>query len=110
MKNESLQNKLLACFMHLFSMVFTFFLPLIVYFIARKRSEYFAFHAKEGLNLHFTFLPIFTLLTLLAQKWSHATKISLALIVIETILICIAFLFTLKGKPFNYPVIRYFKS
>ncbi|WP_369902164.1 DUF4870 domain-containing protein [Bacillus manliponensis] len=109
MKNEPLKNKLLASLMHLLSIFLTFLLPLIVYLIARKRSEYFTFHAKEGLNLHFTFFPIFILLTFLSKNWSPATQISLTVIVIEAILILMAIFFTLKGKKFNYPVIRYFK-
>ncbi|MFJ7932679.1 DUF4870 domain-containing protein [Peribacillus sp. NPDC096448] len=109
MKNESLKNRILASLMHLLSLIFTFFLPLIVYLMVHKKSKYYTFHAKEGLNLHFTFFPIFLLLTIIAKKWSPAANISLSLIIIETILILIATFFTLKGKKFSYPVIRYFK-
>lgn len=55
MQQVPLLHRLLAALMHFLSLLLTFFLPLIVYFAVRKKSDYFSFHAKEGLNLHFTF-------------------------------------------------------
>ncbi|MET4559655.1 putative Tic20 family protein [Lysinibacillus parviboronicapiens] len=109
MKKESLLNRGLASLMHLFSLLLTFVLPILVYLVSKDRNKYFADHAKEGMNLHFTFFPVFLLLTLISTKWSAASVLSFALIILETIFIIIAAIYTLKGKKFSYPVIRYFK-
>lgn len=110
MQQVPLLHRLLAALMHFLSLLLTFFLPLIVYFAVRKKSDYFSFHAKEGLNLHFTFFPVFLLLSGLSRLWSPASTISLALILLETVLIGIAAISTLRGKTFSYPVIHYFKT
>jgi len=109
MKKESLLNRGLASLMPLFSLLLTFILPILVYLVSRNKNKYFADHAKEGMNLHFTFFPIFLLLTFISKKWSAVSMISFALIILETILILVAAIYTLNGKKFSYPVIRYFK-
>jgi len=109
MKKESLLNRGLASLMHLFSLLLTFILPILVYLVSRNKNKYFADHAKEGMNLHFTFFPVFLLLTFISKKWSAVSMISFALIILETILILVAAIYTLNGKKFSYPVIRYFK-
>lgn len=109
MKKERLLNRGLASLMHLFSLLLTFILPILVYLVSRNKNKYFADHAKEGMNLHFTFFPVFLLLTFISKKWSAVSMISFALIILETILILVAAIYTLNGKKFSYPVIRYFK-
>ena len=109
MKRESLINRIMASLMHLFSLVLTFVLPILVYIGAKRRNQYFEDHAKEGMNLHFTFFPVFLILNVLSLKWSEASTFAYGLIFVETILILLAVLFTLQGKKFSYPVIRYFK-
>jgi len=109
MKKERLLNRGLASLMHLFSLVLTFVLPILVYLVTRNKNKYFADHAKEGMNLHFTFFPVFLLLTFISEKWSAASTLSFVLIILETILIVIAAIYTFNGKKFSYPVIRYFK-
>ncbi|UNK19814.1 DUF4870 domain-containing protein [Paenibacillus sp. N3/727] len=109
MKKESLLNRILASLVHVFSILLTFALPIAVYFISKNKNKYLADHAKEGMNLHFTFFPIFLALTFTSHIWSAASVLSKALLVIETILIIIAAAYALKGKIFAYPVIRYFK-
>lgn len=109
MKKESLLNRGLASLMHLFSLLLTFVLPVLVYLVTKGRNKYFADHAKEGMNLHFTFFPILLTLTFISKKWSVASVLSITLIILEAILILIAAFYTLKGKKFSYPVIRYFK-
>lgn len=106
---ESLSNRVLASLMHLFSLLLTFFLPIIVYAVSKDRNDYFTNHAKEGMNLHFTFFPIFLILTFVSKKIKMASILSFSLIILETIFILIATIYTLKGKKFSYPVIRYFK-
>ncbi|MFD2132406.1 DUF4870 domain-containing protein [Pseudogracilibacillus auburnensis] len=108
MKKESLLNRILASLMHLFSLLLTFFLPVLVYLISKGRNDYFADHAKEGMNLHFTFFPVFLTLTFLSTKYSILSTLSYLLIILETILILIAVIYTLKGKKYSYPVIKYF--
>lgn len=108
MKKEKLLNRILASFMHLFSLLLTFVLPILVYLGTKRRSKYFADHAKEGMNLHFTFFPIFLLLNLFSIRWSVLSIFSYGLITLEAILILIAVINTLRGKKFSYPVIRYF--
>lgn len=110
MNQISWPNRVLAALMHLLSLFLTFFLPLIVYFFVRKKSNYFSLHAKEGLNLHFTLFPIFMLLSGLSRLWVPAAYIALVLLLLEAILICIATVCTLRGKTFSYPVIRYFRT
>ncbi|GKV55350.1 hypothetical protein NCCP2222_12970 [Sporosarcina sp. NCCP-2222] len=111
LKQVSMRKRWLAAAMHILSLFLTFFLPLAVYFLVRKKSSYFTYHAKEGLNLHFTFFPIFIILTrVLAKVWPFAATVALLLILLETILILVAAIFTLMGKKFSYPVIRYFKT
>lgn len=109
METENLLNRVFASLMHLFSLLLTFILPLLVHLGARDRNKYFSDHAKEGMNLHFTFLPIFLILNLISLKWRVISVFSYGLIILETILILVAVIFTLKGKKFSYPVIRYFK-
>ncbi len=109
MKKESLWNRVLASLMHIFSLLLTFILPIFVYLISKGRNDYFANHAKEGMNLHFTFFPVFLTLTLISKKFNIASTLSYVLIILETILILIATTYTLKGKKFSYPVIKYFK-
>jgi uncharacterized protein len=109
MKKESLLNRGLASLMHLFSLLLTFVLPILVYLVTRNKNKYFADHAKEGMNLHFTFFPVFLFLTFISEKWSAASTLSFVLIILETILIVIAAIYTINGKKFSYPVIRYFK-
>ncbi|MBS4207238.1 DUF4870 domain-containing protein [Bacillus sp. FJAT-50079] len=109
MKRESLLKRIGASSMHLFSLLLTFVLPILVYLGTKDRNKYFADHAKEGMNLHFTFFPIFLILNLVSLKWSVVSVFSYGLIILETILILIAVIYTLKGKKFSYPVIRYFK-
>lgn len=109
LKKESLLNRVLASSMHLFSLLLTFILPILVYMVTKDRNNYFANHAKEGMNLHFTFFPILLLLTFLSKKISMVSILSFSLIILETILILIATIYTLRGKKFSYPVIRYFK-
>ncbi|MGE8034013.1 hypothetical protein B1B04_09955 [Lysinibacillus sp. KCTC 33748] len=109
MKKERLLNRGLASLMHLLSLILTFILPILVYLVSRNNNKYFADHAKEGMNLHFTFFPVFLLLTFISKKWSAVSMISFALIILETILILVAAIYTLYGKKFSYPVIRYFK-
>ncbi|MGE7915743.1 DUF4870 domain-containing protein [Lysinibacillus xylanilyticus] len=109
MKKESLLNRGLASLMHLFSLLLTFILPILVYLVTRNKNKYFADHAKEGMNLHFTFFPVFLFLTFISEKWSAASTLSFVLIILETILIVIAAIYTFSGKKFSYPVIRYFK-
>lgn len=104
-----LKHKSLASLMHLFSLFLTFFLPLVVLLLTRKRSSYFRHHAKEGLNLHFTFFPIFLLLRIIAIGWPFADTISMLLIGMETVFIIWAAYCTLMDRPFSYPVIRFFK-
>jgi len=108
-KQESLLNRILASLMHFFSLLLTFILPILVYLGAKGRNKYFAEHAKEGMNLHFTFFPVFLVLNLTSLKWSMLSAFSYGLIALEAILILIAVVYTLKGKKFSYPVIRYFK-
>ncbi|MBB4824708.1 putative Tic20 family protein [Sporosarcina luteola] len=111
MEQVPLGKRWLAAAMHVLSLFLTFFLPLAVYFLVRKKSSYFTFHAKEGLNLHFTFFPIFIILTrILAKVWPFAATLALLLILLETVLILIAAIFAVMGKKFSYPVIRYFKT
>lgn len=109
MKKESLLNRILASFIHLFSLLLTFVLPILVYLMTKGRNKYFADHAREGMNLHFTFFPVFLILNLISLRWGVFSAFSYGLITLETILILIAVVFTLKGKMFSYPVIRYFK-
>lgn len=109
MEKESLLNRILASLMHLFSLVLTFILPILVYLGTKKRNKYFADHAKEGMNLHFTFFPVLLILSLISLRWNMLSALSYGLIVFETILILIAVVYTLKGKKFSYPAIRYFK-
>lgn len=109
MKRESLLHRVMASLMHLFSLLLTFVLPILVYLVAKNRNKYFADHAKEGMNLHFTFFPVFLILNLISLKWRVASVFSYGLIALETVLILIAVLNTLMGKKFSYPVIRYFK-
>lgn len=109
MKKEKLLNRILASLMHLFSLLLTFVLPILVYLGTKGRNKYFADHAKEGMNLHFTFFPVFLILNLISLRWSVLSAFSYGLITIEAILILIAVVYTLKGKKFSYPVIRYFK-
>lgn len=109
MKKESLLNRILASLMHLFSLLLTFILPVIIFLVSKGRNDYFANHAKEGMNLHFTFFPVFLTLTLMSKKFNMASTLSFVLIILETILILIATIYTLKGKKFSYPVIKYFK-
>ena len=109
LKKESLSNRVLASLMHLLSLLFTFILPILVYLVSKGRNEYFATHAKEGMNLHFTFFPILLILTFISKKIDTVSILSFSLIILETILILIATIYTLKGKRFSYPVIRYFK-
>lgn len=109
MKKESLLNRVLASLMHLFSLLLTFILPVIIFLVSKGRNDYFANHAKEGMNLHFTFFPVFLTLTLISKKFNMASTLSFVLIILETILILIATIYTLKGKKFSYPVIKYFK-
>src|SRR5699024_3567950 len=108
-KKESLLNRILASLMHFFSLFLTFILPILVYLGVKGGNKYFVEHAKEGMNLHFTFFPIFLILNLASQKWSMLSAFSYGLITLEAILILIAVVYTLKGKKFSYPVIRYFK-
>lgn len=108
MKKERLLDRVLASLMHLFSLLLTFVLPILVYIGARGRSKYFVDHAKEGMNLHFTFFPVFLLFNLLSFKWNTLSFFSYGLIMLETIIIVIAVVYTLKGKTYAYPVIRYF--
>lgn len=68
MKKESLLNRVLACLMHLFSLLLTFILPILVYFLSKGRNDYFTNHAKEGMNLHFTFFPVFLILSFVSKK------------------------------------------
>lgn len=110
LKKESLLNRLLASSMHLFSLLLTFVLPLLVYVVTKGRNNYFANHAKEGMNLHFTFLPILLILSFVSKKINIVSILSISFIILETILIVIATIYTLKGKKFSYPVIRYFKE
>lgn len=109
MNRESLLIRGLASLMHLFSLLLTFVLPVLVYLGVKDRNKYFAGHAKEGMNLHFTFFPVFLILNLISRKWSVVSVFPIGLIILETILILIAVIYTLKGKRFSYPVIRYFK-
>lgn len=109
MKKESLLNRILASLIHFFSLFLTFILPILVYLGAKGRNKYFAEHAKEGMNLHFTFFPVFIVLNLTSLKWSMLSAFSYGLITLEATLILIAVVYTLKGKKFSYPVIRYFK-
>ncbi|WP_366248948.1 DUF4870 domain-containing protein [Terribacillus aidingensis] len=104
-----LKQKILASMMHLLSLFLTFFLPLIVLLFVQKRSSYFSHHAKEGLNLHFTFFPVFLLLRIIAINWPPASVVSMLLIGLETVLILWAAYCTLMNRPFSYPVIRFFK-
>ncbi|PAD35654.1 DUF4870 domain-containing protein [Terribacillus saccharophilus] len=104
-----LKQKILASMMHLLSLLLTFFLPLAVLLFVRKRNCYLSSHAKEGLNLHFTFLPIFIFIRITAEIWPYAGTASMALIGFETVLIARAAYFTLTDRPFSYPVIRFFK-
>ncbi len=105
MKRESLLNRGLASLIHLFSLLLTFILPMLVYLGTKKRNKYFADHAKEGMNLHFTFFPILLILNLM----NMGPVFTYGLLTLETILILIAAIYALKGKKFSYPVIRYFK-
>jgi len=109
MKSEKLLNRILASLMHLFSLLLTFILPILVYLGAKGRNIYFANHAKEGMNLHFTFFPILIILNMISLKWSILSIFFYVLIILESILILIAVVYTLKGKKYSYPVIRYFK-
>lgn len=109
LKKESLLNRVLASLMHLFSLLLTFILPILVYLVTKGRNDYFANHAKEGMNLHFTFFPILLILTFVSKKINMVSILSFSLIILETILILIATIYTLKGKKFSYPVIKYFK-
>lgn len=109
MKSEKLLNRILASLMHLFSLLLTFVLPILVYLGTKGRNVYFADHAKEGMNLHFTFFPILIILNIISLKWDILSFFSYALIILESILILIAVVYTLKGKKYSYPVIRYFK-
>lgn len=109
MERESLVNRIMASLMHLFSLLLTFVLPIFVYLGAKKRNKYFENHAKEGMNLHFTFFPVFLILNVISLKWSKVSVLAYGLIFLETILILLAVFYTLKGKKFSYPVIRYFK-
>jgi len=109
LKKESLLNRVLASLMHLFSLLLTFILPILVYVVSKGRNDYLANHAKEGMNLHFTFFPILLILTFVSKKINMVSILSFSLIILETILILIATIYTLKGKKFSYPVIRYFK-
>lgn len=109
MKKESLLNRVLASLIHLFSLLLTFILPVIIFLVSKGRNDYFANHAKEGMNLHFTFFPVFLTLTMISKKYNMASTLSFVLIILETILILIATIYTLKGKKFSYPVIKYFK-
>lgn len=104
MKRESLLNRVFASLMHLFSLMLTFVLPLLIYLGTKNRSEYFAGHAKEGMNLHFTFFPILLILNLM----NVGPVFTYGLLILESILILIAAIYALKGKMFSYPVIRYF--
>ncbi|SDC95475.1 protein of unknown function [Terribacillus halophilus] len=104
-----LKQKIPASMMHLLSLILTFFLPLIVLLLVRKRSSYFSQHAKEGLNLHFTFFPVFLLLRITSIHYPPAGVASMLLIGLETILIIWAAYCTLIDRPFSYPVIRFFK-
>lgn len=109
MEKERLSYRVWASLMHLFSLLLTFILPIVVYLLSKGRNDYFTQHAKEGMNLHFTFFPIFLTLTFMSQKFSVASTLSIALLILETILIIIATVCTLIGKKFSYPVIKYFK-
>ena len=110
LKKESLLNRVLASLMHLFSFLLTFILPILVYMVTKGRNDYFANHAKEGMNLHFTFFPVFLILTFVSKKINAISILYFPLIILETILILIATIYTLRGKKFSYPVIRYFKG
>ncbi|MBY7141833.1 DUF4870 domain-containing protein [Virgibacillus sp. NKC19-3] len=105
MKRESMLNRGLASLIHLFSLLLTFILPILVYLGTKNRNTYFADHAKEGMNLHFTFFPILLILNLLHMR----PAFTYSLLTLETILILIAAMYALRGKKFSYPVIRYFK-
>lgn len=105
MRRERLVNRVLASLMHLFSLLLTFILPILVYLWTKKRNKYFADQAKEGMNLHFTFFPILLILRLM----NFEPVFTYGLLILETILIGIAAFYALKGKKFSYPVIRYFK-
>jgi len=83
MAKESLLNRILASSMHLFSLLLTFVLPILVFFSTKGKSKYFAEHAKEGMNLHFTFFPILIILNLMNLK----PVLIYGLLLIETILI-----------------------
>jgi len=108
-KKERWINRILASALHLFSLLLTFALPVLVYIGAKRRNKYFADHAKEGMNLHFTFFPILLILQMISLRWSVLSAVSYGLIILEAILILVAVVYTLKGRKFSYPVIRYFK-
>ena len=105
MNRERRLNRVLASLMHIFSLLFTFILPMLVYLRSRKSNKYFTDHAKEGMNLHFTFFPILLILNLV----NVGSIYTYGLLTLETILILMAAIYALKGKTFSYPVIRYFK-
>src|SRR5690606_14443128 len=98
LNNESLLHRVLASLMHLLSLLLTFILPILVYLLSRGKNDYFTNHAKEGMNLHFTFFPVFLILSFVSKKIAMVSILYFLLIILETILILVAAIYTLKGK------------
>ena len=86
MNNESLLHRVLASLRHLLSLLLTFILPILVYLLSRGKNDYFTNHAKEGMNLHFTFFPVFLILSFVSKKIAMVSILYFLLIILETIL------------------------